>query len=596
MASPIGKQGLTVLKDGKRGGVLLGRKHSECNTDGACGIKAVVKGSDKPIEVEANEVVITAPAVNDKDTHLFDGKKLTNRQILSRINQQGGGVSFAEGGPVSDKMQDGGSIPSLFGEGGTIPCPCHHSMANGGEVDSDNLSEYEKDILYHLNAGKLRYRIVRDLKHIAGIIREGYGYITHGKAGKELHLTHKGIQFVRSMPSRVLDIRKFKEGGQIEDEPVTITSTNGEQVELTKAHIDEQYAEHINKFNDDLATTDKEIKRQEELVKHQTRRAGSEEEPAYLTRSKIELHHLKHRRSEIEKKIASGKENYENYLKQWEDAVKEKKAKLGGIADGAYKGIDYQYANPFELNKAIEDLLKHKEPSDLSPDEKMFIASYTGSGGLEKYGATGTGLLDEFYTPDEVVRYMWALAYDNGFNTSGTVLEPACGAGVFIKYAYNKNLVTGYDINPTSAKICSILYPQATIHNESFEKQFIHNNQSTRDKVNQLKKYNLVIGNPPYRAYEGLYAGMGEKNYTKATNYIGYFIFRGLDLLISGGLLVYIVGTSVRSGGVPFLEQQQNSVNKAIAGKAVLVDAYRLPETLFERTEVVTEIIVLRKK
>lgn len=89
---------------------------------------------------------------------------------------------------------------------------------------------------------------------------------------------------------------------------------------------------------------------------------------------------------------------------------------------------------------------------------------------------------------------------------------------------------------------------------------------------------------------------MGERDYTHAANYIDYFIFRGLDLLYPGGLLIMVVGAEVASGGRPFLQQQMNACKKEIAEKSKLLDAYRLPNGVFERTDVLTDIIVLQKK
>jgi len=94
----------------------------------------------------------------------------------------------------------------------------------------------------------------------------------------------------------------------------------------------------------------------------------------------------------------------------------------------------------------------------------------------------------------------------------------------------------------------------------------------------------------------GKYAGMGEKSYTKSNNYIDYFINRGLDLLEKDGLLIYIIGTEVAAGGTPFLMQQMNEAKRIISQKANLLDAYRLPNGLFDTTDVVTDIIVLQKK
>lgn len=80
--------------DGKKGGYFEGRSHD----DG--GIKAYNKDTGQMIEVEGEEVIITKGAVKDPQKREFEGEMLTNREILSRINQSGGGVSFAEGGEM----------------------------------------------------------------------------------------------------------------------------------------------------------------------------------------------------------------------------------------------------------------------------------------------------------------------------------------------------------------------------------------------------------------------------------------------------------------------------------------------------------------
>ena len=80
--------------DGKKGGYFEGRSHA----DG--GIKAFNVSTNTPIEVEGGEVIITKKAVDDDDLKEFEGEMLTNREILSRINQGGGGVAFEDGGEI----------------------------------------------------------------------------------------------------------------------------------------------------------------------------------------------------------------------------------------------------------------------------------------------------------------------------------------------------------------------------------------------------------------------------------------------------------------------------------------------------------------
>ena len=90
------KGGEVKHNQGAAGGYLVGNRHSQG------GIKAVNKSTGQPLEMEGGEVVITRNAVNDNTKREFNGKMMTNKEILSAINVSGGGVSFADGGKVSE--------------------------------------------------------------------------------------------------------------------------------------------------------------------------------------------------------------------------------------------------------------------------------------------------------------------------------------------------------------------------------------------------------------------------------------------------------------------------------------------------------------
>jgi predicted ABC-type ATPase len=109
-----------VHKSGKVGGMLVGKRHSEG------GIKAINKSTGQPLEMEGGEVVITRNAVSDDKKRMFEGKMMTNKEILSKINESGGGVSFAKGGNVKKKDD----------------CGCGYE--SGGNV-KDMKSQYPKD-------------------------------------------------------------------------------------------------------------------------------------------------------------------------------------------------------------------------------------------------------------------------------------------------------------------------------------------------------------------------------------------------------------------------------------------------------------------
>jgi type I restriction-modification system DNA methylase subunit len=176
-------------------------------------------------------------------------------------------------------------------------------------------------------------------------------------------------------------------------------------------------------------------------------------------------------------------------------------------------------------------------------------------------------------------------------------METSAGIGNFIKYAPKDVKVVCNEINKYSAKILQILYPHAVVYNKYFEQNFItKDNKSMKNKIDDLDKYSLIIGNPPYGKFTGKYVGMGEDTFTKASNFCEYFITRSLDLLMQDGLLIYIVGAEQFTGGTLFLDSKLSKVKEIIFDKAQLIDAYRLPVKIFERTGVSTEILIFRKK
>lgn len=258
-----------------------------------------------------------------------------------------------------------------------------------------------------------------------------------------------------------------------------------------------------------------------------------------------------------------------------------------------------KYDNQYQLNKGIEEFMTNKgaEPTTYTADEKAFIKKYSGYGGLSKFGTAGKGAFFEYYTPTPVIRKMWALAYKYGYK-GGSILESSVGTGEFLALAPKDASITAYEINPFSADICRILYPQAKVFTQPFEKNFIENNFTIKDRV--TPKYDLCIGNCPYGSFEVVQSrylsGMGELKHVQAKNYAEYFLRRSLDLLKPGGLLILIIGADVVNGGKLFLDSDISPVKEYLAEHSDLLDAYRLPDSVFERTQVTTEIVVIQKK
>jgi DNA polymerase III sliding clamp (beta) subunit (PCNA family) len=128
----VGKrEGQTIIHDkGTQGGYFVGKLHKEG------GIKGINKSTGQPIEVQGGEVIITAPAVADQTKREFEGEMLTNREILSKINQKGGGVSLENGGEIyytgSSYNYGGKTMTDYEIMQSMNDCGCEHEYKEGG--------------------------------------------------------------------------------------------------------------------------------------------------------------------------------------------------------------------------------------------------------------------------------------------------------------------------------------------------------------------------------------------------------------------------------------------------------------------------------
>ena len=76
----------------------------------------------------------------------------------------------------------------------------------------------------------------------------------------------------------------------------------------------------------------------------------------------------------------------------------------------------------------------------------------------DAYAAARRTTINAHYTDPAIAREIWRLVQDLGFS-AGRVLEPGCGAGVFISLAPEGAQMTGVELDPTSAAIAAALNP-----------------------------------------------------------------------------------------------------------------------------------------
>lgn len=261
-----------------------------------------------------------------------------------------------------------------------------------------------------------------------------------------------------------------------------------------------------------------------------------------------------------------------------------KRMRLGDSSRESRSGSQYDvnknYSNEeiSEIVSSITDIVDGKVviTGTVTDDIKAICRQYK-SGGIAK---KGRGILDEYYTDGKIVDAVSMLIAPYFKNTSAIrVLEPSVGVGNFIEATRSMRTsdVVAFEINDTTARIAKVLYPNVDVNLRSFETEFI---DDSGNKKPLPKKFNLVIGNPPYGSHRGLYKGLGEES--KIARYEDYFVKRSLDVLEDGGVLAMVLPSS-------WIDRHTKY------GGYTIEAAYRLPSGAFEATQVGTDIVVLKK-
>ena len=289
--------------------------------------------------------------------------------------------------------------------------------------------------------------------------------------------------------------------------------------------------------------------------------------------------------------VAEFRQAYEHNKKQFEYDVNKYTGWIKALEEVQTQNIDHKEEASIQLNskkdiKAIREQCREilqKPDSEITEADKAILAQYEGAGGIKEDNRTVSGILNEFYTPNNLVEKVWQIvdAYAPG---AKTVLEPSAGVGKFANNRPN-NEFTMHELDETSARINKILHPDANVIQGAYQKQFFDAGERIHTP-GQKVKYDVVIGNPPYGTYNDKYKGLGEGK--EFDRYEEYFISKGLDALKDeNSVMVFVVPSG-------FLNTASDKQKEIIAAKGRLIDAYRLPVGTFPTTEVGTDIIIMR--
>ena len=244
-------------------------------------------------------------------------------------------------------------------------------------------------------------------------------------------------------------------------------------------------------------------------------------------------------------------------------------------------------------NLSAIQLLKQADLQNLCESEKYVLAGFSGWGGLtevfmegnphyeelksmltpEEYETASASMLDSYYTSENLIRFMWAIAQNELGIKSGKVAELGCGTGNFIGCAPSQSRYRffGVERDKISGTIAKALYPEADIKIDSLE------------KVKLPIDIDLMIGNVPFgqtAPYDPQF-----KQYN-SWNLHNYFIAKGLGTLKPDGYAVLLTSSST---------MDHPGAMAGFLNDAGLVKAYRLPKNTFAGTEIVADILIFKK-
>ncbi|MET9528243.1 UvrD-helicase domain-containing protein [Streptomyces coeruleorubidus] len=195
----------------------------------------------------------------------------------------------------------------------------------------------------------------------------------------------------------------------------------------------------------------------------------------------------------------------------------------------------------------------------------------------KEWAAARKNTLNAHYTDSSLVQPVWDAIRSLGFRR-GRVLEPGSGSGNFIGHAPDGAEMVGVELDPTSAAISQLLYPDAQVINKPFQ-----------DLRLPPDSFDLAIGNVPFGRYK-LHDPLDNPGRHHSIH--DHFILKSLARVRPGGYVALVTSRYT-------MDSEDDSARRAMYDMADLVGAVRLPEGAHQRaagTHVVTDLLLFRRR
>ena len=243
------------------------------------------------------------------------------------------------------------------------------------------------------------------------------------------------------------------------------------------------------------------------------------------------------------------------------------------------------------INSQAKEILERvADSSELTDEDKAVLMQYSGRGGLKLEGKdleeAGAAQVYEYYTPPEIAQGAWDLLAANGFE-NGSVLEPSCGAGVFLGTSPESVKMTGVELDKTSSGVAGLLNPSATVSNQAFEQLCARSEDNSFD---------AVIGNVPFSNSGRGATAVLDPQYQDIKQMERYFVTRAIDKVKHGGLVCLLTPTNITDDKSGTFVKWRNAISK----KAEFLGAHKLPNSVFggangNGADVATALVVFQK-
>lgn len=192
--------------------------------------------------------------------------------------------------------------------------------------------------------------------------------------------------------------------------------------------------------------------------------------------------------------------------------------------------------------------------------------------------------LDAYYTPVDVAAAMWSIVGDLlPIDHNTTVLEPACGTGVFIRTApavIPHVNIAAVECDDVGAGITRALFPAVKLAHRTFE-----------TAARSLPEFDVVIGNVPFgdkMVVETI--GHGDELPESCCRTLhDYFTCRAVAQLRRGGVAALITSTGT-------LGKLRDAARRWMSQRAELVFVARLPVGTFVGTQAQADLLVFRRR